>query len=428
MTVVAVVGAQWGDEGKGKIVDQLAETADIIVRYQGGNNAGHTLVVNGKKKIFHLIPSGILHPKKVCVLGQGMVINPVVLLEEIEKLEKSGHMSNATLVISNRAHVILPHHVVMDRLREESKSSSVPVGSTLRGIGPTYEDKVGRRGVRIGDLIHRDRLEKLVDEAIRYHRPNMETHGAQVPVTKEVVKEYAAMGERLSQYITDVPALMHRGLDENKHFLLEGAQGALLDIDHGTYPYVTSSNTVSGAACAGAGIGPGAIQKVVAVIKAYTTRVGGGPFPTEDLGEAGKHMRDVGAEYGSTTGRPRRCGWLDVVTLKRTMRLSGATSLAITKLDVLSGLDSIKVCVGYKKDGKEVESFGLADMDRLEATYLTCEGWKDDITGARKFDDLPEKAQNYLNEMSRLIGCPIGIISVGPGRGQTIMVSHPFKE
>ncbi|MCP4601483.1 MAG: adenylosuccinate synthase [Proteobacteria bacterium] len=428
MTVVAVIGAQWGDEGKGKIVDQLAAASDTIVRFQGGNNAGHTLVVDGKKTIFHLVPSGILHPGKVCVLGQGMVINPVVLLEELEKLKLSGHMAEATLAISNRAHVILPHHLIMDRLREESKSSSMPVGTTLRGIGPAYEDKVGRRGVRIGDLIHPDRLEKLVNEAMTYHRPNMEAYDAEIPVLEDVVRDYAAMGKKLEQHITDAPALIHRNLDENKRILLEGAQGALLDIDHGTYPFVTSSNTVAGAACAGAGIGPCALNRIVAVIKAYTTRVGGGPFPTEDTGETGKHLRDVGVEYGSTTGRPRRCGWLDAVTLRRTIRLSSATSLAITKLDVLTGLESIKVCVGYSIDGKEIEAFGLDNVDRLEPTYRTYDGWKTDITGARKFEDLPAEAQHYLREISRLLDCPIGIISVGPGRGQTIMLSHPFEE
>ncbi|MCP4604432.1 MAG: adenylosuccinate synthase [Proteobacteria bacterium] len=426
MTVVAVVGAQWGDEGKGKIVDILAAEAEVVVRFQGGNNAGHTLVVDGEKTIFHLVPSGILHPGKVCVLGQGMVINPTVLLEELDKLDKLGRLSNAILAISNRAHVILPHHMILDRLREEKKSSSVPVGTTLRGIGPTYEDKVGRRGVRIGDLIHRERFAELLGEALTYHRPIMEAHGAEVPDKDEVVKEYSAMGERLKSYITDVPALLHQNLDEGKRILLEGAQGALLDIDHGTYPYVTSSNTTAGAACAGAGIGPGAINKVVAVVKAYTTRVGGGPFPTEETGKAGKHMQDVGVEYGSTTGRPRRCGWLDAASLRRTTRLSGATGMAITKLDVLSGLDTINVCTGYMLDGKEVDAFGLANIDRLKPIYRTFEGWKEDITAALSMDDLPKAARNYLQGISEIIGCPIDIVSIGPGREQTILINTQF--
>ncbi len=428
MTVVAVVGAQWGDEGKGKIVDILAAQAEIVARFQGGNNAGHTLVVDGEKTIFHLIPSGILHPGKVCVLGQGMVINPRVLLEELDKLDQSGRLAEAKLMISNRAQVILPHHMVLDRLREESKSSSVPVGTTLRGIGPAYEDKVGRRGVRIGDLLHRDRLASIVGEALNYHRPIMEAHGADIPVLEEVVDEYFAMGEKLQSYIADTPALIHQYLDEKKRILLEGAQGALLDIDHGTYPYVTSSNTIAGAACPGLGIGPTNVDRVVAVIKAYTTRVGGGPFPTEDTAETGKHLRDVGAEYGSTTGRPRRCGWLDAVTLRRTIRLSGATGLAITKLDVLSGLDEIKVCVGYTIDGEEVAGFGLSNIDKLVPKYRTFAGWKDDITGARSLDDLPAAARNYLDAMAELIGCPICIVSIGPARDQTIIVDDPFAE
>ncbi len=426
MTVVAVVGAQWGDEGKGKIVDILAAEAEVVVRFQGGNNAGHTLVVNGEKTIFHLVPSGILHPGKVCVLGQGMVVNPTVLLEELDKLDKLGRLANAVLAISNRAHVILPHHMILDRLREEKKSSSVPVGTTLRGIGPTYEDKVGRRGVRMGDLIHPERFKTLLGEALTYHRPIMEAHGAEVPDRDEVVKEYSAMGERLRQYITDVPALMHKSLDEDKRILLEGAQGALLDIDHGTYPYVTSSNTTAGAACAGAGIGPGAVNRVVAVVKAYTTRVGGGPFPTEDTGENGTHMQKVGVEYGSTTGRPRRCGWLDAASLRRTTRLSGATGMAITKLDVLSGLDTINVCTGYMLDGEEVDAFGLANIDRLKPVYRAFEGWKEDITAALSMDDLPEAARNYLRGISEIIGCPIDIVSIGPGREQTIVINNQF--
>lgn len=426
MTVAAVVGAQWGDEGKGKIVDRLAADADVIARFQGGNNAGHTLVVDGKKVIFHLIPSGILHPGKVCVLGQGMVIDPKVLLEELRKLEATGHLGKATLVLSERAHVILPHHLILDRLREESKSSSIPVGSTLRGIGPAYEDKVGRRGVRIGDLIRPDRFEKNLAEALKYHGPNMAAHGVEIPNIKGVLEEYLECGNLLKSYIDDTTALLHDAIDEKKKVLLEGAQGAMLDIDHGTYPYVTSSNTIAGAACTGLGIGPVAIKQVIGVTKAYTTRVGSGPFPTEDEGDVGRRLREAGAEFGSTTGRPRRCGWLDTVVLRRTVRMSGVTSLAVTKLDVLSGLDSIKVCVGYQLDGKEISRFPYTGLDRIKPIYKSFPGWDADITGARTLAELPEEARSYLSEVSNLIGCNVGIVSIGPDREQTIQSLNAF--
>jgi adenylosuccinate synthase len=426
MSVVAVVGAQWGDEGKGKIVDNFAANADVIVRFQGGNNAGHTLVVDGEKKIFHLIPSGMLHAGKTCVLGQGMVINPKVLLEEIERLTESGHMAKATLTICNRAHVIMPHHLIMDRLREESRSSSVPIGSTLRGIGPAYEDKVGRRGVRIGDLTNADRLRALLKEAIGYFKPIMEAHGAEIPDIENVVAEYTAMGKKLAPYVVDAVELVHDALSDNKKILFEGAQGAMLDIDHGTYPYVTSSNTISGAACTGAGIGPTAMETIFGVTKAYTTRVGSGPFPTEEDGDVGAYLRDAGAEFGSTTGRPRRCGWLDAVALKRALRVSGVTHLAITKLDVLSGLEKLKICVGYKLDGKEIKQFPYPSLDGIEPIYKELPGWKDDITGARSLSDLPKETQGYLDAVSEIVGRPLGVVSVGPDREQTIILVKTF--
>ncbi len=428
MTVVAVVGAQWGDEGKGKIVDHLAADAEVIARYQGGNNAGHTLVVDGKKTIFHLVPSGILHPGRTCVLGQGMVINPEVLLEELDRLDESGNLAGVNLAISERAQVILPHHVVLDKMREDRRSKSVPVGTTLRGIGPAYEDKVGRRGIRIGDLIDMARLKELVEQAMDYHRPNIETRGETVPNLDEVVEEYFEMGKRLEPFISDTTALLHRCLGMSKQILLEGAQGAMLDIDHGTYPFVTSSNTIAGATCTGLGIGPCAIDKVVAVTKAYTTRVGGGPFPTEDTGEIGEKLRDAGAEFGSTTGRPRRCGWLDAVVLKRTVKMSSATSLAITKLDVLTGIDTLKVCVGYRVGREKLEKFPFNEFDKAEPIYRGFPGWKEDITGVRVFSDLPETAQEYLKGISAIVECPIGIVSVGPGREETIVVSDPYND
>ncbi len=426
MAVVAVVGAQWGDEGKGKIVDILAAEAAAVVRFQGGNNAGHTLVVNDQKMVFHLIPSGILHPGKTCILGQGMVINPRVLLEELDKLEQSGHLAKADLKISDLAHVILPHHLILDRLREEKRSSSVPVGSTLRGIGPTYEDKVGRRGVRIEDLLQPARLRELINEAQSYHRPMFEAQNEPVPAVDEVVEEYSGMGRRLEPLIADTTGLLHQRLASGDHVLLEGAQGTLLDVDHGTYPYVTSSNTVSGAVCAGAGVGPTAMDKIVAVVKAYVTRVGNGPFPTEDDGEAGEHMRKTGAEFGSTTGRPRRCGWFDAVGARRTLKLSGATGLALTKLDVLSGLEAINVCIGYELEGKPYDRGFGTDYKDVTPVYRQLPGWSDDITQAKSFGELPAATQGYVNTLAELVGCPVDIVSVGPGREQTIIVNHPF--
>jgi adenylosuccinate synthase len=424
MTVVAVVGAQWGDEGKGKIVDLLAAKAEVIARFQGGNNAGHTLVVNGKKTIFHLIPSGILHPARTCILGHGMVIDPVVLLQELERLTQSGNLQGTNLKISNRGQVILPHHKILDGMREKG---SKPVGTTLRGIGPTYEDKVGRRGVRIADLLNAERLEKLISEAQEYHRPNMEAHGETVPSVEEVVSEYAAMGKRLERYVDDVPAVMHKCLKMGKHILLEGAQGAMLDIDQGTYPYVTSSNTVAGAAGTGLGIGPRDIDSVVAVTKAYTTRVGGGPFPTEEDSDVGEAIRTAGAEFGSTTGRPRRCGWLDAEVLKRSLKMSSANSMVITKLDVLTGIDPIKVGVGYQINRRKIDHFPYDEFDLVEPIYRGFPGWQEDITGARTLDDLPPRAREYIDSVSTLVDCPVGMVSVGPDREETIIVQDPYK-
>jgi adenylosuccinate synthase len=426
MNTVAVVGAQWGDEGKGKIVDKIAAEAHVIARFQGGNNAGHTLVVDGKKTIFHLIPSGILHAGKICVLGQGMVINPKVLLEEIAKLEAHGHMGKANLVISNRGQVIMPYHLIMDRLREESRSSSVPVGSTLRGIGPAYEDKVGRRGVRMGDLLNPDQLREIVKEAIRYFEPIMKAHGAEVPEVEPIVTEYAEMGQRLRSMIVDTVEVMQKAFKGNNKILLEGAQGAMLDIDHGTYPYVTSSNTISGAACTGLGIGPTAVRKVYGVTKAYTTRVGSGPFPTEESGEDGNRMRTIGAEFGSTTGRPRRCGWLDAVALRRALFLSGATHIAVTKLDVLTDMNPVKICIGYKKNGETLTSFPYPSLDGIEPVYQEFRGWSGDITKAKSLNDLPKEARAYLDAISEIVECPIGLVSIGPDREQTIMLDEPF--
>jgi adenylosuccinate synthase len=426
MTALAVVGAQWGDEGKGKVVDLLADRADLVVRFQGGNNAGHTLVVGGRKTVFHLIPSGILRPETLCVLGQGMVVDPRVLVEELDRLDQSGLLAGARLAISDSAHVILPHHLILDRLREESRSGSVPVGSTLRGIGPCYEDKVGRRGVRIGDIFRPEQFAQLLEATLTYWRPMLEGRGAGFPDAAGVVEETRRLGERFRHYVTDTAGLVHEHLEGGARVLLEGAQGALLDVDHGTYPFVTSSNTVSGAACAGAGLGPKHIGGVLAIVKAYTTRVGEGPFPTELHGPEGDHLRDAGREFGSTTGRPRRCGWFDAVATRRVVRITGATGLAVTKLDVLTGIDPIRVCVGYELDGAAAPGFPMRDLHRVTPVWRDYPGWSEPLTGVRSLDDLPGNARAYVEELSRLAGCPVNLLSVGPGREQTIQLSDPF--
>ena len=426
MTVVSVIGAQWGDEGKGKVVDIFAEWAEMVVRYQGGNNAGHTLVVGGQKTIFHLIPSGILRENARCVLAQGLVVDLKVLTDEIDKLDESGLLAKASLHISDHAHVILPYHLTLDRIREEDRSGAVPIGSTRRGIGPCYEDKIGRRGIRIGDLYQPERLAELLESSLAYWRPMLAARGETAPSIADVTAYLAPLAERIRPFVTDTVALVHDALDEDVPTLLEGAQGVMLDIDHGTYPFVTSSNTIAGAACTGIGVGPTAIDEVVLIAKAYTTRVGSGPFPTELSDATGDCIREVGAEFGSTTGRPRRCGWFDAVVSRHAARVCGGTWLAITKLDVLSGLDEVRICTGYRLDGREINAIPLHGLDRVEPIYRTMPGWKEDITGVRDAAQLPQAAKDYLNEIERLTGCPICLISVGPGREQTILTHNPF--
>jgi len=426
MTVAAVVGSQWGDEGKGKLVDLLAERADVVVRFQGGNNAGHTLVVDGQKRIFHLIPSGVLRAGTTCVLGQGMVIDLGVLVEEIDRLAASGHLEAAELVISDHAHLILPHHLILDRLREQRRSGSVPVGTTLRGIGPTYEDKVGRRGIRVGDLYRPGELRRLLGESLTYWRPMLEARGADVPDPERVVDDLAPLAERIAPFVRDAVALLHRRLDRGESILLEGAQGVMLDIDHGTYPFVTSSNTVAGAVCSGAGIGPTDLDRVVAVAKAYVTRVGDGPFPTELDDEVGERLREAGAEFGSTTGRPRRCGWFDAVVARRALRICGATDLAITKLDVLTGLAEIKICTGYTCDGQPVEALPMHGAESVRPVYETLPGWQESLSDARSLGDLPGRAREYVERLSEIVGCEINYVGVGPGREQSLLLDDPF--
>lgn len=430
MANVIVVGTQWGDEGKGKVVDLLSESADYIVRFQGGNNAGHTLVVEDEKFILHLIPSGILHPNKTCCIGNGVVVDPGVLLGEIENL--SSHqvqVSPDNLVISGQAHVIMTYHQAVDNARELRKGKS-KIGTTGRGIGPCYEDKASRAGIRFHELINpkmfTEKLKANLEEKNFYLEKFL---GAKPLDYNQIADQYLAYGEQLRPYAGNVSELLDRGRRQGKNILFEGAQGTHLDIDHGTYPFVTSSNVVAGGACSGAGIGPTRIDTVIGICKAYTTRVGGGPFPTELEDEVGKHLQKVGAEFGSTTGRPRRCGWLDMVVLRNAARLNGLTSLTITKLDVLSGLEQIRIATSYVHGTSSMENFPneCFTLESCKPSYMDFAGWSEDITSARTFSDLPANTQSYLRAIEELAEIPLSIVSVGPGREQTIMMQNPFE-
>jgi adenylosuccinate synthase len=426
---VVVVGTQWGDEGKGKIVDLLTEQAQVVVRYQGGNNAGHTLVVSGEKFIFHLIPSGILHPGTVCCIGNGVVLDPKVFLEEIDRLGSRGlQVGPANLRVSERTQVIMPYHQRLDLARERAKGAN-KIGTTGRGIGPCYEDKVARRGIRVADLVEPEFLRAKLTEILPEKNFLLEKFLGDQPFTlAEIFEPYADLGQRLKPLVANVSVLLHQAARDGHNILFEGAQGTHLDIDHGTYPYVTSSNPVAGGAATGSGIGPGALHRVLGIVKAYTTRVGGGPFPTECLDAVGTHLQECGVEFGSTTGRPRRCGWLDLVVLKESARLNGLTGLAITKLDVLSTLNPIRLCVAYEVDGKRLEAMPatLPELERCQPVFEDLPGWTDDIRGVRRFEDLPHACQQYLRRVEELAGVPIQLISVGPDRGETILLNNPF--
>jgi len=422
MTAVVVVGAQWGDEGKGKIVDLLTEKAHYVIRFQGGNNAGHTLVVNGKKYIFHLIPSGILHPHTVCVIGNGVVVDPEVLLDEIAKLKQEGvPIGPEKLIISERAHLIMPYHKALD-LAREAKAKGGKIGTTGRGIGPCYEDKVGRRGFRMIDLLNPRYFKEKLEVVLEEKNQNLRYLSAEPLSYEDIVEMYLSYGEALRPHIKDVSSILYQAKREGKNLLFEGAQGTFLDIDFGTYPYVTSSNTLAGNACCGSGVGPTEIDHVMGIVKAYTTRVGEGPFLTEQKNKIGEYLREKGREFGSTTGRPRRCGWLDLVMVKTAVRLNGLSSIAITKLDVLSGLRKIKACVSYKIDGKEVDYFPptLDELSRVEAKYEEFEGWDEDLSQISRFEDLPKNAQTYLQFIQSYLGVPIYLVSVGPDRRHQI--------
>jgi adenylosuccinate synthase len=434
MPNVVVVGAQWGDEGKGKVVDLLTHHAEVVVRFQGGNNAGHTLVVEGEKTVLHLIPSGILHEGKVCVIGNGVVIDPAVLVREIEALKKKGLLQNdAQLLISANAHVIFPWHKLLDSMREKARSGGA-IGTTGRGIGPAYEDKVARRGIRVRDLLDVERLNGRVSERLPTALEELHELARKAKVltpaleTQQIVAEYAGLGERLAPHVTDVSLYLFERIKKGARILFEGAQGTLLDVDHGTYPYVTSSNCAAGFAAVGSGLGPTCIDKVMGITKAYTTRVGGGPFPTELTDELGERLRRVGDEFGATTGRPRRCGWLDAVVLRYAARVNGLWGLALTKLDVLSGLDELKICTGYELDGNQVTELpgDHEALGRVRPIYETLPGWKEKLSSARQVSDLPLNAQNYIRRVEALCGVPVVCVSVGADRGETILLENPF--
>ena len=435
MPNVVVVGAQWGDEGKGKVVDLLTEHAQVVVRFQGGNNAGHTLVVGGQKTILHLIPSGILHPGKTCVIASGVVIDPSVLVNEIDSLKGRGFLKDdAQLLISANAHVIFPWHKLIDTLREKVLGGS-KLGTTGRGIGPAYEDKVARQGIRIRDLLTAERLARRVSERLPSALEELEQLSRAAKTTLPLIEvegliaEYAALGQRISPHVGDVSLFLAGQIAKGARILFEGAQGTLLDIDHGTYPFVTSSNCVAGNAAVGAGLGPTAIDKVMGISKAYTTRVGSGPFPTELSDETGERLRAKGVEFGSTTGRPRRCGWLDAVILRYAARVNGLWGIALTKLDVLSGLKTIGLCTAYELDGRRLTELpgDLEDLERIQPVYEMLPGWEDDLAAVRTFDELPENAKRYVRRVEEACAVPVVCISVGADRGETILLQNPFR-
>lgn len=424
MAGIVVVGTQWGDEGKGKYIDILSEDTDYVVRYSGGNNAGHTIVHEGVKYALHIIPSGILRKNVTCIVANGVVIDPKVLIEEIESF-KNKNVEMATLYISDRAHVIMPWHIVLDGLQEEKRrNSGLVLGTTKRGIGPAYSDKADRCGIRMGDLMDPETFKDKVHADIEIKNAIIEkVYGGKGLDAEKIIEDYLAFAEKLRPYVRDVNSIIHKALEDGKVVLFEGAQATFLDIDFGTYPYVTSSNPISGGVCTGAGVGPRMITEVLGVMKAYTSRVGAGPFVTELKDEIGDKIRELGHEYGTTTGRPRRCGWLDAVMLKYAARINGLTGLCMNHLDTIGKLDTIKLCVGYKLDGQVIDYYpsNLKDLERCEPVYEEFEGWKDtDISKFRRYDSLPLAAKRYVKRIEELTGVPVKYIGVGPDREQVI--------
>ena len=425
MSTVVIVGAQWGDEGKGKVVDFLTQKADVVARYQGGNNAGHTVVIGNDKYVLHLIPSGILHKGTRCIIGNGVVIDPKALLTEIAALASRNIEINDNLYISQNAHIIMPYHVAIELEQEKSKK----IGTTGRGIGPSYTDKIARQGIRAIDLLRPDLFREKVHTNLAVFNYLLQNLYHAAPLKEEAIfDEYMAYAKQLSKYITDASLMLNRDIAAGKNILLEGAQGTLLDIDHGTYPYVTSSNTISGGACTGLGIPPTKIDKILGIAKAYTTRVGEGPFPSELTGELGEIIRQRGGEFGATTGRPRRCGWLDIIALRYATLINGFTGIGLTKMDILDDMDRIKICVGYKYDGRVYDTFptDLEVLRRCEAVYEEVEGWKKSTVSITDFEKLPANAKKYIRTIENLITTEIPIISTGQRRDEIIVLKEQF--
>ena len=421
MSSVVVVGTQWGDEGKGKITDFLSEKAEYVARYQGGDNAGHTIQFGGETYKLHLIPSGIFSPEKLCIIGNGVVVNPKSLVTELAYLHER-NITTDNLRISDRAHVILPYHIELDRLQEEAKGDK-KIGTTIKGIGPAYMDKAARVGIRIADLLDREVFEERLRLNLEdKNRQFIKLYDANPMNFEEIFEEYYEYGQQIKQYVCDTSVLLNDALDNGKRVLFEGAQGVMLDIDQGTYPFVTSSNPLAGGVTIGSGVGPSKVTKVVGVCKAYTSRVGDGPFPTELFDEIGSRIREVGREYGTTTGRPRRVGWFDSVVMRHSKRVSGITNLCLNSIDVLTGLETVKICVAYRKsNGEEISHYpaSLVELGQCEPVYEELPGWSEDITGCRTLEELPIEAQNYVRRVSELVGVKISTFSVGPDRNQT---------
>ena len=426
---VVVIGTQWGDEGKGKVVDLLTDNADAVVRFQGGHNAGHTLVIDGKKTVLHLIPSGILRDKVKCLIGNGVVLAPDALLKELEMLTSNGVNTEGRLFISEACTLILPYHIALDQARELARGKKA-IGTTGRGIGPAYEDKISRRGLKVGDMLHRERFASRLGEVLDYHNFALKNYFKTDTVDfQQVLDEGLEMAERIRPMVADVTGMLHTMRAEGKKIMFEGAQGTLLDIDQGTYPYVTSSNTTAGGACTGSGIGPKDLDYILGITKAYTTRVGAGPFPTELFDDVGQYLGEKGHEFGATTGRSRRCGWFDGVAMRRAAQVNSITGLCITKLDVLDGLESIKICTGYEFKGQilDLPPVGADAFEECKPIYESMPGWSEETVGIRELSELPQNARNYLDKLAEVVGVPVDIVSTGPERDETIILQHPFS-
>jgi len=427
-TVVAV-GSQWGDEGKGKIVDILTEKAQMVARYQGGHNAGHTVVIGDQEYILHLIPSGILHPDKKCVIGNGVVIDPAALMQEVEGLEQKGIRLDGRFYISKNAHLIMPYHLALEKWSELAKGDR-KIGTTGRGIGPAYSDKMARTGFRVSDLLDPDLFRKKLKSNLSYYNPLIKALYQGDEINAEpILRDYSRYAERIRSWASDVSLLIHESMNKGEHILCEGAQGTLLDVDHGTYPFVTSSNPTAGGACTGLGFGPARVDHVIGVVKAYTTRVGSGPFPTEVKGDLEERFRSIGKEFGASTGRPRRCGWFDALVVQYSVRINALASCALTKLDVLDGFDPIPICTGYRYKGSAIKEFPveIALLEACEPVYEEIPGWKCSTVGVQAFQKLPEKARNYIKRLEDLIRVPFSIISTGQKREETILIGNPFQ-